>query len=90
MNILEKKFHGKWIEILPNATTNKTGLWRIYTDPGKQIQSIIGEIKWYPPWRKYCFFPDFACVFETKCLTDIVNFINELMEERKQLKKSQS
>lgn len=82
--MINYEFKGKWIHIRPNATTNKTGLWRIYADSGE----IIGEIKWYGPFRKYSFFPYPQTVYEQDCLKEITNFIVFLMEARKQLKKA--
>ena len=45
--------------------------------------NFIGEIKWYGPWRQYCFFPDMDTVWNPKCLDDVNAVIRELMEERK-------
>jgi len=45
----------------------------------------LGEIKWYFPWRKYCFIidsPGLGLVFDAGCLADIQDFINKLMAER--------
>lgn len=36
---------------------------------------LLGQIKWYAPWRQYCFFPADDCVFNHSCLTEIVQFI---------------
>jgi hypothetical protein len=45
---------------------------------------ILGYVKWYAPWRKYCFFIDVpGLVFDAGCLADIQDFINRLMAERK-------
>jgi hypothetical protein len=50
----------------------------------------LGYVKWWGPWRRYAFFPDERTAFETQCLTDIVEFINKLMEERKHEKANSS
>jgi len=52
---------------------------------------LLGFIKWYAPWRKYCFIiygllPS-KLVFDTDCLKDIQNFIDGLMAERKTVKR---
>ena len=47
----------------------------------------LGYVKWYAPWRKYCFFTSdvvSGLVFDAGCLTGICNFINKLMAERKE------
>lgn len=46
----------------------------------------LGQIKWFSSWRKYCFFPNPETVFDLDCLGDIGNYIDKLMEERKNAK----
>lgn len=58
----------KWIAFTKHEKTGKTDK---YTVSNKEHGSIIGEIKFYGAWRKYCFFPAPNCVFESDCLTDI-------------------
>lgn len=45
--------------------------------------NVIGAIKWYGPWRQYCFFPEFNTVWNTTCLNDINEVIQKLMTDRK-------
>ena len=47
---------------------------------------LLGIVEWYPPWRQYCFAPEYRCVFNNGCLRDIINFIGQLDEERKKLR----
>jgi hypothetical protein len=45
---------------------------------------VLGCVKWYAPWRKYCFFnAAVELVFDAGCLAEIKDFIDELMSERK-------
>jgi hypothetical protein len=45
---------------------------------------ILGYVKWYAPWRKYCFFVSLdELIFDAGCLADIQDFINKLMSEWK-------
>lgn len=53
----------------------------------KHHLNILGEIKWYGPWRQYTFFPEEATVWNTQCLEDIQDEIKRLMDERKQAKR---
>jgi len=51
--------------------------------------NCIGEIKWYSPWRKFCFYPDTNTVWDNKCLTDIIqqlDIINKQYKEKRLLK----
>jgi len=66
------------VEFKPNAKT------KIFGVKNKVYGELLGYVKWYAPWRKYCFFVhDSDLVFDAGCLADIQDFINKLMEERK-------
>lgn len=41
----------------------------------------LGSIKWYGPWRQYCFFPGHATIFNHTCMRTIVEVIDALMLE---------
>lgn len=43
----------------------------------------LAEIKWYPRWRQYCFFPQFGTVFNISCLQDIEHFLEQLKNAKK-------
>ena len=42
--------------------------------------NILGIIKWYYSWRQYCFFPEFNTVFNKDCLSDIEEFVRDLID----------
>ena len=48
----------------------------------------LGEIKWYPQWRHYCFFIGDK-VYSDRCLIDMGEFILHLNEEHKGGKKNE-
>jgi hypothetical protein len=58
----------------------KTKLFTVENTSG----SILGHVKWYAPWRKYCLFTDGALIFDAGCLADIQDFLNRLMIEKKE------
>lgn len=64
----------------PRPPNKVTDLYALYSVEGNYL---LGSISWYPSWRKYCFHSIGEAVFDTKCLTEIINFINTLMEARK-------
>jgi len=70
----------KYMEFDKIGDTGKTEIWNILS---KSSGYILGQIKWYGSWRQYCFFPSAHCVFNNSCMTDILNFIKELMEDRR-------
>ena len=43
---------------------------------------FLGEIKWYGPWRQYCFEPRQNTIFNKTCLQDIVDVLQTLNEEQ--------
>mgnify|MGYP001613370893 CR=1 FL=1 len=71
-----------WIrfdELTPNPSTKR---WSVMTKDGTQI----GMVKWYGPWRKYCFFPMAETVYEQVCLRDIARFCEEESIKHRKLK----
>jgi hypothetical protein len=73
----------EWIrfDLAPPVAGRKTQQWFVVAiQPGE----AIAEIKWYPGWRRYCFFPFDGTLYEQDCLRDIANFC----EEQTQLYKS--
>ena len=71
----------KWMIITCIKDTGKTKIYEL--SPKDDHRIVLGHIQWFGRWRKYAFFPFSETVYETQCLTDIVNFLNELMDERK-------
>ncbi len=69
----------KWIvfEIVNDTGVTKT--WEVTTK--KDIP--LGHIRWYSPWRKYCFFPLGGTVYAASCLRDIADFIKLEMGKRR-------
>ena len=62
---------------------------RIVTDSKHKTPSVfiytltnptyyLGHIKFYGSWRKFVFHPACDTLFDSKCLTEIINIINEL------------
>lgn len=45
---------------------------------------ILGEIKWYGAWRQYTFCPRENTIWNKQCMQDIIDYINKLMDERKE------
>ncbi len=72
----------KWISFTKIGPT-ASGLTFIYQVRSKENPNVLlGEIKWYPAFRCYSFYPQPHCVFETKCMEDIIAFIEFIMHMR--------
>ena len=67
-------------EIEPKNAKRKTDVFMCKTNDNFRL----GIVKWYPGWRRYCYFP-MACgnsVYSEGCLRDIADFIKQLMSLR--------
>lgn len=56
------------------SITGKTFIWDVVSGP-----LLLGQIKWYAPWRKYCFYPSSDTIWDASCLSEIVGFIDDEM-----------
>lgn len=78
-------YKGSYFIIIESKQENKkTNIYYIYTDEDKEI--LLGRVKWYSPWRKYCFYPEDNIVWDNKCLTELVEYLNKLNYEYKHKK----
>ena len=55
----------------------------VYAVVSRSSTDGLGFIKWYAPWRQYCFFPHSETVWAKNCLNEVNIFIEELMNERR-------
>ena len=53
----------------------------IYEIKNKNTQDSLGFIYFNPAWRKYVFQSNPDTIFDTSCLTDIIDFIQEIQAE---------
>jgi len=58
----------------------KTPTYRIWNRRGEM--AIIGRIRWYGPWRQFCFFPCADTAWSDGCLADVRNFLGRLKAQR--------
>ena len=66
------------LAFLAFGNTGKTWKYRVANSATK-----LGEVKWYAPWRRYCFFPSGSVLFDASCLREITMFMDSKMMERK-------
>lgn len=72
----------KFIEFKLIEEKPKTSVWICYNNRGKYR---LGIIRWYPLWRQYCYFTtDEEAVYSKGCLEDIIDFIKQLDQKRKE------
>ncbi len=79
---MDINIENKYIKIKLMNKFPKTNVYDVINISGKYV---LGQIKWYSPWRKYCFFPsqDFKLIFDDKCLTFIIEFMKKITNEYK-------
>lgn len=44
---------------------------------------MLGVIKWYPNWRKYCFHPEINTLFDAQCMGNIQLHLERMMYAHK-------
>jgi hypothetical protein len=67
----------KYIHFVLIGSKTKTKIWECRNNRSKEA---LGTVKWYAPWRQYCFMPtDYALVvFNSGCLDDIKDFLDHV------------
>jgi len=73
----------KWIRAYAIENGDrKTLIWRVESRDAPYVK--LGEVRFYPQWRKYCFFPADRTLFEPDCLRDIAQFCEDKTVEWRQ------
>lgn len=65
---------GKYMEAEVTEIKPKTLVWTIRN---KRRGTVLGQIKWLPQWRQYCFFSE-KRIFSESCQTEIINFLKTI------------
>lgn len=76
-----EEFKSRWLRFQeePTPADRKTKIIRVYNS---EFGHLLGEVRWYSPFRSYSFCPMPTVVFEPVCMTDIADYILLLMEQR--------
>lgn len=69
----------KYLNFTELPPTGKTRIIGVGNNSGEKLAII----KWSSGWRRYVFHPMEGTSYDVACMTDIINFINQLMEDRK-------
>jgi len=54
---------------------------RVYEVRGRRSDVLLGMVKWYGPWRQFCFYPEATTIFNNGCLSDLTGVITHLNAE---------
>ena len=71
-------FESKYLHVVELESKSKT---KVYAVHSKHHGDLLGIIKWYAPWRQYCFFPEPETVWSNSCLREIIDFVGKLIED---------
>src|SRR4030042_2753583 len=77
---VDQEFEGKYFSSVWYESKPSTGVWLLYSKSAEGL----GFIKWYAPWRQYCFFPEPETIWSKGCLKEINKYITQLMDAHKQ------
>lgn len=76
MNLNNVVMHNKYITIIEKVVSGrKTPIFILMSN---YSESEIAQIRWFPKWRKYCFYPNSDTVYDEKCLKTIQSFLHFL------------
>jgi hypothetical protein len=78
-----------WVDFLPDPRPgHRTKCWTVVPRRDKETggeadYAELGQVKWFSPWRRYCFFPLTNTIFDAACLTEIARFCGaEMLKHR--------
>ncbi len=71
------------VKYLDFVLVHDTGKTQVYSVDSRSQHARLATIRWYGAWRQYVLEPESETVWNTTCLMDIVEFIDELMAARK-------
>jgi hypothetical protein len=70
--------------IFKDAGTSESGLTRKWAATATDSSTILGVVKWFAQWRKYCFFPYDNSLFDAGCLVELAEFCKHQNDVRRQ------
>lgn len=77
--IMKTKY--KYIHFVKVTDKRKTTVWSCRNN---RSEEELGEVRWYPGWRQYCYMPTAKGIYSVSCFEDICHFIAQLANERLQ------
>lgn len=69
-------FKSSHLTFRDDGPVKKGGKTRLYSVFNSHNRSLLGYVKWWGNWRKYCFFP-LNSLFDDNCLIEIATFCKE-------------
>ena len=67
-----------------HSASAKTQIWSVsFGGRSLRLSVRLGVVRWYAPWRRYCFYAEANMLFDAKCLTQIAEFCTRATTEHK-------
>lgn len=54
------------------SASGKTRVWDVYASDGA---GPLGSIKWHAPWRRYCLYAEWDCIWDSECLDEVARWL---------------
>ena len=83
----------KWIVAVETAPARRRSLTRRWAILTKDGAVTLGNVAWFPAWRRYTFYPNLSTIYEADCLRDLADFCSEqtlLRREERAAEKAKS
>jgi hypothetical protein len=61
------------------SKSGRTEIWFVFS---KDSDLLLGEVKWFGKWRRYCFYTIDSTIFDWSCLRDIADLCEARMKVR--------
>lgn len=65
----------------PRAAGRKTEVWDVR---GVANGVLLGQVRWYAPWRRYAFMPKSETIYDAACMFELSTFCARQMELRRE------
>ena len=63
---------------ITSSSTGKTKIYTLYNKNDTNCETLLGTVKWFGRWRKYCFFTEPGIVFDSHCLEEVLRLLNQV------------
>lgn len=80
-------FETEYLRVVLMSDTGKTKRWGVRS---VRHGDVLGEVRWYGPWRQYVFFPGDATIWNKGCLEDVNRFLDQAMADYRLEKKARA
>lgn len=81
----QKWFQGKYLRFEDRGPVSPEAKTKLFAVTSALSGAFLGSVKWFVPWRRYCFFPANSSIFDTNCLGDLMEFCNERTVAHKEI-----